>query len=246
VAKGALGRRKPPDWQHIDKYPYSLAEPATIAVAERTLPLPSWHWTHNQGHEGSCVGHGSSMERSIINQERYNPLWLWDRAKEIDTWSDTNPGDDNGTSVRAAYDVLRMRGHVPAYSMRLDPNGDPYVVGEKPVSYSAGVETNRWAVTVDEMRTAIALGNAVTIGVDWYSNFDTPVQKNKTTWFIGQGSLGSLRGGHSVCVYGVSDRRQAFKIKNSWGREYPLVWMPYETMQRLLDQDGEATLQTDR
>jgi hypothetical protein len=49
-----------------------------------------------------------------------------------------------------------------------------------------------------------------------------------------------------VCVYGASDRRQAFAVKNSWGRSYPLAWLPYEVMVELLREDGEATVITDR
>lgn len=35
-------------------------------------------------------------------------------------------------------------------------------------------------------------------GVNWYSNFDTPV-KFDNRWWIGRGDLGSIRGGHAVC-----------------------------------------------
>jgi hypothetical protein len=37
------------------------------------------------------------------------------------------------------------------------------------------------------------------------------------------------------------------RILNSWGRGYPhRVWMPDETLQRLIDEDGEVALVTDR
>ena len=49
-----------------------------------------------------------------------------------------------------------------------------------------------------------------------------------------------------MCLYGASDERQAFKLKNSWGPEYPLVWMPYDTLQRLIDEHGEVAIVTDR
>ena len=39
---------------------------------------------------------------------------------------------------------------------------------------------------------------------------------------------------------------QAVGIVNNWGTRYPLVMMPYETLGRLLDEQGEATLVTDR
>lgn len=233
----ALGRRTPKDFKHVEKYPLRIA--SAVESVERTLRLPRWHWDHDQGQEGACVGHGTAMERAIVNRQqaadrgdetpgvRYNPWWVWNEAKKIDEWDDTNPGDDNGTSVRAAYDVLRTQGL-------------PFFRSDTPRT-KAGIVANRWATTVDEMRTAISEGKAVTIGVTWYSNFDYP----EDGW-IGRGSLGRVRGGHSLCVYGASDQKQGFKLKNSWGRGYPLVWIPYDTMQTLLDDYGEATLVTDR
>ncbi len=42
----------------------------------------------------------------------YDARWRWDRSKENDEWPETKPGDDNGTSVRSAAEVLAQRGHV--------------------------------------------------------------------------------------------------------------------------------------
>ena len=45
----------------------------------------------------------------------------------------------------------------------------------------------------------------------------------------------------------ADDRAGAVRILNSWGRGYPhRVWMPDETLQRLIDEDGEVALITDR
>jgi hypothetical protein len=227
-----LGRRRPRDWRHVERY---RATVATVAEpVNRTLTLPSWHWEHDQGSEGACVGFGCSMMMALLNRRRYEPFDLYREAQEVDEWDDTPPGE--GTSVRAACDVLRDKGHVRLYRGRLyDWN------------LAEGISVNRWAITVDEMRAALGAGIPVTIGVNWYARFDTPQRKSGYDWMALEGDeLGRLRGGHAVCVYGASDTRQAFRVKNSWGREYPLVWLPYTVMQRLLDEDGEATLVTDR
>jgi hypothetical protein len=51
----------------------------------------------------------------------------------------------------------------------------------------------------------------------------------------------------SVLQSPANDRMGAVRFLNSWGRSYPRrVWMPYETLQRLLDEDGEATMVVDR
>lgn len=181
------------------------------------------------------MGFGCSMMMSILNGRRYDPRWLWDRAKEVDEWPDTNPGDDNGTSVRAACDVLRTKGHVRVYGGR-----------DQAVNPADGISANRWALSVDEMRSSIKAGIPVTIGIDWVSAFDDPTPKGREWWIGGPGwDRTRVRGGHCVCVYAASDRREAFKFKNSW-LGWPLCWLPYGAMELLLARDGEACLVSDR
>lgn len=256
-----LDRRIPSDFTHVEKHPITATRLATPpANVEKILRLPSWHWTHDQGSEGACVGHGTAMERAITNTaqgilakiirpttyRRYDPIWIWNQAKIWDEWPDTNPGDSNGTSVRAAYDIMRTQGPVRCKSVTTGSDGIPRPIGADPApTYSDGAQVNVWATTVDDMRSSLAAGIPVTIGVNWYENFDTPVKVGGDYW-LGQGPLGAMRGGHCTCIYGASDRRQAFRLKNSWGKSYPLVWLPYTTMAQLLTELGEATLVVDR
>lgn len=258
---GTLGRLTPPDFDHVAKFPLSVVQPFTIAVVERVMGLPSWHWSHNQGGEGACVGHGVAMERAITNTaqnrivrlllpgRRYDPLNIWNGAKPLDPWPDTNPGDNNGTSVSAAYDFCRITGPRRA-QVRYDEAAQiPVIYNAKAPMPADGVSANRWARNTDEIRTAISGGMPVAIGVDWYDAFDSGGLVAKgSEWFIRKPDdrLGQVRGGHCVCLYGASDRRGAFKLKNSWGRDYPLVWLPYETMEKLLSDNGEACIVTDR
>lgn len=234
AGEAPLGRNVPSDWNHVEKYPYSMIASEPVLSVERTIRLPEYREKYNQQREGACVGYASTWMMSILNRKLYNPRWLWNEAKKIDEWPQTNPGDNQGTSVRAAMDVLRAQGHVRILRGR-----------ECPPNMEDGILENRWATNVDEIRTAIASGVPVTLGINWYTNFDTPVEKNGT-WWIGQGSLGTVRGGHAVCIYRASDRLQAFGIVNNWGTSYPLVMMPYSILSRLLVEDGEAALVTDR
>jgi hypothetical protein len=230
-----LGRLEPTDWVHVERYPLTAAAVrAAPAEAERTLVMPRYRAVYDQGREGACVAFASSWMMSILNRRRYDPVWLWNRAKEVDEWPDTNPGDDKGTSVRAAMDVLRTNGCCRVYRGKTEP-----------CDKAEGIVENRWATDVDGIRASIAGGTPVVLGVNWYVNFDKPVKKG-TDWWIGEGELGVRRGGHAVCLYRVSDRRQAVGLVNSWGMRYPLVWLPYATVERLLRESGEATLVTDR
>jgi hypothetical protein len=229
-----LGRREPSDWKHVEKYPYAALAASPVESVERTLPLPRYRAIYDQEREGACVGFASSWMMSILNRCAYDARWLWNRAKEIDEWPDTRPGDNNGTSVRAAMDVLRGEGHSRIFGGRT-----------RPCEAEEGILTNRWATSVDEIRCSIAEGTPVVFGTNWYVNFDRPVRRGPDSW-IGEGDLGVRRGGHAVCIFRASDRRQAVGLVNNWGARYPLAWMPYATVERLLGEHGEATLVTDR
>ena len=252
---GPLGRRTPTDWRHYEKFPLTAATtpatPTPVAIGvnwysdfDNPVKKGSRYWIglnheqlgsvrgghcvclepgdqldrngqvtrllqdsqswwdfYDQGKEGACVGFGCSRMMSLLNRKRYDARWLWDWAKSTDDWPETKPGDDEGTSVRAACDILRSRGHVPwkdSYAKRKYKERDK----EEPAA-GEGITANRWARTVDQV--------------------------------------------HGVLKSPADDRAGAVRILNSWGRGYPhRVWMPDETLQRLIDEDGEVALITDR
>jgi hypothetical protein len=171
-----------------------------IKPGSRSDPYGWWDF-YNQGAEGACVGFGSSRMMSLLNRKKYNARWLWDWAKSEDEWGDTNPGDDNGTSVNAALQVLSAKGHVvwgDAQKTLAWQQRDQLT----PTSVE-GISAYRWTRSIDEMRTVLA----------------SP----------------------------LNDRMQAFPFLNSWGRSYPHVtWLPYEAMSRLIREDGEVAIITDR
>lgn len=235
-----LGRRVPTDNIHVDRYPVRLA--TVDVVAERSLVLNSdWIRKYDQGVEGACVGFASSYAMSLLNRRFYDARWLYQQAQLIDEWGDTPPAE--GTSVRAGMDVLRLQGHRRLYA----GTSQPAVMEE-------GIEANRWARNVDEVRACLAMGVPVVLGIDWFTAFDRPEQRRTgryggLEWWIGAAgvaSLGRLRGGHAICAYAVSDRRQGIRLVNSWGERYPRVWLPYDVLDYLLRRAGEATVITDR
>lgn len=231
---GPLGRKVPTDWMHVQRWGIAGIVTSPLKV-ERTLPMPDWaHGYYDQGEEGACVGFGSSQMMSILNQHRYDARWLWEQAKVYDEWPDTNPGDDEGTSVRAGMDVLRQVGHVRVLRGK-----------DNPANLVEGIQENRWATKVDEIRACISAGVPVALGINWYEGFDTPQRNLGTDYWVK--ISGQIRGGHCVCVMGASDRRQGVCFTNNWGMSYPRkVYVNYTNLQRLLDEEGEATLVTDR
>jgi hypothetical protein len=47
---------------------------------------------------------------------------------------------------------------------------------------------------------AITKPTPVILGINWYSAFDEPVFEDDGRWWIPDGNLGSIRGGHCICV----------------------------------------------
>jgi hypothetical protein len=241
-----LGRRQPPDLEHVERYPLSaLSLESPPSGTEKSLGLPWWWKDHDQGQEGSCVGFGSSAMMSITNHYqrqkktgqdltyRYKCHWLYEEAQLVDEWDDTPPAE--GTSVRAACQILQQRGH------RRVQNG---VAGEENLAH--GISAYRWATNAEEIRAAIYAGLAVSIGINWYSSFDKPKTVDGERWLPTGGDIGYVRGGHCVCLFRMSDRREAFQLMNSWGDYYPPTWMPYTLLNRLINEVGEAVVITDR
>jgi hypothetical protein len=112
----------------------------------------SWWDFYDQGAEGACVGFGTSRLASLMNRKRYFARWLWDRAKERDEWADTNPGDDNGTSVRAALEVLRDKGHIPWRTGRDEAADVDWRarINLRP-SEAEGIRVYRWVTGMDDL-----------------------------------------------------------------------------------------------
>lgn len=231
-----LGRRPSPDTAHLERFRLRAVMSETVATVERFLSLPNpieYRQLYDQGKEGACVGFSCSWMMSILNRKRYAARRLYLEAQAVDEYDDTPPSE--GTSVRAGMDVLRTQGH-----WRL------YAGGVRIGRIAEGIAANRWAVTVDEVRTAISQGIPVVFGIDWYDAFDSPHYLNDGWWIGKQLMWGPIRGGHAICAYGASDERQAIRLINTWGFDYPPVWLPYTAVQILLDSGGECAVVTDR
>lgn len=163
------------------------------AICARPLSLKdskAWWKFYDQGQEGACVGFAASRALTLLNRKRYAARWLYREAQLVDEWDDTPPLE--GTSVRAAIDILRTKGHARMWAGKI----------RLPACQHEGVLENRWARTVDEVIACLASPECYEIG--------------------------------------------GIPLLNSWGEGYEReVWMPLETVQRVLNESGEATIFTD-
>lgn len=241
-----LDRRIPTDFRHVEKYPLRAVSLTPAVTVERILDIPrQYRDEYDQGTEGACVGYSQSWLMSILNRKLYDAYRLYATAQGLDEWPETPP--EGGTSLRAGFDVLRTIGHWRVYGGRT-----------RAPQLDAGIQANRWARTVDDVRAAILAGIPVNLGINWHRKFSSPINRarhgdkvgsvRREYWIAGeQESWGQVDGGHAITVVGASDARDAVALCNTWGEAYPfLVWLPYSSLQRLLDADGEAGIVTDR
>lgn len=237
-----LGRRV-----HEGRVPFGRFGAMTTAMmipaftVNKRLELPHQYISkYDQGAEGSCVGFAWSWAMSILNKRFYAARKLYLETQFVDPWSDTPPQE--GTSVISAAEVLQKQGH-----WRF-ARGITW-----PLAISEGISQFRVARTVDEIRSAIYLDVPAVAGIDWMSDYDSPqwidIGKGGKRWWIGldPDRLGTLRGGHAICLFGARDDIEAFVLVNNWGVNYPIVHLPYKTMEkRILNAGADVIIPTDR
>jgi hypothetical protein len=133
-----------------------------VAIKPRGVSDDTGWWDfYNQGYEGACVGFGCSRVMTLMNRRRYFARWLWDRAKATDEWPETNPGDDEGTSVRAALNILLKNGHVRWLNTaeQQAADADWHLRTNLAPAIGEGVAAYRWATSVEDMRQAVGYGD---------------------------------------------------------------------------------------
>jgi hypothetical protein len=231
-----FGRLESKERSYEEIYSFkSLMIPMTLRV-ETILKVPTQLRSfYNQGNLGACVGYSSSWMMSIYNnnpQQKYDAIWLYHQAQLNDDDPYTMIDADNGTYVWSALKVLQKQGHKKIEETKPDIND--------------GIKSYYWCRNANDIRTALALGRPVVIGIPWYNAFMFPQLYNGEYW-IGRDTkkLGQVLGGHAICIFASSDRKQAVKLVNSWGQQFPFVNLSYSLLDRLLSEGGEACVSID-
>lgn len=205
-----LGRKRPPDNEHVEKHPFRLATDAPhVRISddvEQLITIPRYNY--DQGDSPQCVAFSTQRIMSYYNKRKYDAPWLYKQCKGIDPW----PNED-GTSARYAFDILREAGDV-----RLLHGQD------MPISSADGIDSNTWATSATAVRSALALGHPVNLGVRWPYSWFKPSQGADGDWWLPD--FDDEAGGHEIGAWAWSDRRDAVGLVNTWGRLYPtLVWL---------------------
>ncbi len=215
-------------------YPVTAVITATAPVS-KAWDIPAGEPVLDQGREGACVGFG------VTNELRFNPVpvagldatfareRIYWPAQRIDQWAGgAYPGANpfyEGTSVLAGIKTAAAAGHYGEY---------------------------RWAFGEEDLALAVAHVGPAVIGVNWYQGMFRPDYRGYLN------ATGKIQGGHCVLVCGIKVTRPFgagyYTIYNSWGPTWGgragmapgTARIRRSTMDRLLREDGEACLITQR
>ena len=232
-----LGRLPPPDWRHVEKYPLR-----GLAAAERPSRVPvvlgiNWYA-------------GFDRPERLGNGTRYASWWIGrgdlgrlrgghaicaefggsgDTAAWYRFYDQGVEGACVGYAWSRAMTLLNRRRYDAEWLYRMAQKSD-----EWPGEAYAGTSVRAAADVLStaghrRLRAARVDPERPEDGISVYRWATTVEQVHE--------ALGDA----------YADRIGAVPLLNSWGGKYPQrVWLPDETLARLLREDGEATIPTDR
>ena len=174
----------------------------------------------DQGSEGACVGYACAHELAArpveVDVDTALARSIYLDSQRIDPW----PG--------GAYP-----GAKPQYE------GSSVLAGANILRNRGFVPQYRWAFGLQDLILSVGhLGPAI-VGINWYEGMFNTGRDH----FVHID--GDVAGGHAILVRGVSVRKQAFVLHNSWGTgwgRYGQAYISWSDMERLLHEDGESVI----
>jgi hypothetical protein len=237
-----LGRRPPTDWEHVEKFPLTLA----------TLPTPpvpvvfgiNWYSNFDNPVKGSdgrfWIGRSTNLG-TIRGGHAIcaKPEGIADLDGWWDFYDQGSEGACVGFSESRCMSLLNRARYAAQWlyyeAQKIDswpgggyPGADPFYEGTE---CRAGFETLR-------LRGHRRVYSGKTYPVDPANGIST------YRWGTLSDVLAALRNPAITRHY---DQIGGIPLLNSWGRSYPhRVWIPLAVVDRLLHEDGEAGVVTDK
>ena len=181
----------------------------------------------DQGQTSECVAYSSVgyLLASPVRNTGVDPEWLYAEAKKVDEW----PGEDyDGTSVRAAFSVLKREGYITAYN---------------------------WAFDVNTIAKWILTTGPVVVGTIWPDAMFETDAKGYVSLGDGKGTS-QHTAGHAYLLKGVNLDAKcpdgsvgAFRILNSWGKSWGqngCASISFKDMSILLREGGEGCMAVEK
>ncbi|MCP4149888.1 MAG: C1 family peptidase [bacterium] len=187
------------------------------------LPPPG-----NQGSQNSCVGWSVAYALKSYQEKVEDRISFLDNSGRIRTdrvfspafiYNQINNGRDGGASFISALNLLSSQGAATWADMPY--NQDNYRI--RP-SQAAKTNARRYRINywrrvnvrdVKEVKAQLNAGYPVLTGIRTDDGFNEAKQG-----FVWQRRIGQERGAHAILLVGYNENRRAFKLINSYGRNW--------------------------
>jgi hypothetical protein len=210
---GRLGR-------HVEHDPQSRAFSAGTA-AVKTVSFRRHAQAFDQGDLGSCTG--NAMAGVLMTEPFYVPgrtlteddaVALYKAATKLDNIPGKYPPTDTGSSGLAVMKAAVKAKYIAGYAHTF---------------------------SLDQLLGSLTLRPGV-LGINWYTSFDAPNPDGECPLT----ATARIRGGHEVQLFGVDARKERVWCYNSWGakwggRKNGTFYFSWKTLERLLNEQGDAT-----
>ncbi len=197
----------------------------------------------NQGQQGSCVawatgyalrsyyeGRNHPGEALATEQQVFSPAYIYNRL---------HPNGDcqAGTAISDALDLIKHEG-VPLLSQFPYSADNCSLRPDQQVRQDAGhYRIKSWRAIepskLDDVKGQLASGNPVVFGLDISDSFND--LKGDTVY---DDVTSPRTGSHALVLVGYDERRQAFKLFNSWGTDWGdggFAWASYRVLKAHAD-----------
>jgi hypothetical protein len=197
----------------------------------------------NQGQQSSCTAWATGYAmRSYYEGRRRNwdltspdqiisPGYIYNRLH------DYRGSCDVGTPISDALELLKTAGAPTLSAYPYLENDCSRPANAEQVRRGTEFRINGWSgidsKKPDDAKGQLARGNPVVFGMDVSDSFE-----NLSGPGIYDDVASARTGGHAMVLVGYSERRQAFKVMNSWGTgwgEGGFAWVSYRAIRQLSD-----------
>ncbi len=232
-----------------------VREPAAIAA---TIPLmlkfrdylpeevdlaPKFPTPGDQGQQSSCTAWATGYAmRSYYEGRRRNwrfttPSQIISPAYIYNRLHDFRGACDTGTAISDALDLLKTAGAPPLSAYPYVENDCTRPVSSDQERVGSEFRINGWSAVdnkrLDDAKGQLARGHPVVFGMDVSEGFENLVGRT-----VYDDTASPRTGGHAMVLVGYSERRQAFKVMNSWGTGWGdggFGWVSYRAVRELSD-----------
>lgn len=204
---------------HLMAFHLQQALPAEVDLREWCAPVM------NQDAIGSCTAHGVTgcaryhiIKRGTTYDFDMSRLQLYYDSRA----SEDTVNADSGAMIRDVIKTLGKKGvgheELWPYDISRFMEAPPQEVYDDAVQYKA-LKYERVPVSVNGLKTALASGHPVVIGISVYESFES--QGTASTGIVPMPQRGEdAMGGHCMLVVGYGQKPGYFTVRNSWGTDW--------------------------